>query len=276
MSATARIDAGSSRVVFNDPRPDPRYPTGREIPLWLYKPERHGPDDRIVVVMHGMSRNADAYRDAWAEPAERHNLMVVAPEFSDAAYPETYDYNYGNMVTPDGVLLDRKQWLFPLVEKIFAFVRDRSGSRRETFGLYGHSAGGQLVHRLVTFAWTPAIERAITANAGSYTMPDFDVSYPFGLKGTHFADADLPVLLSRPLTVLLGEQDCDPTHHNLPRQPEAMAQGPHRFARGQAYFAAGRAAAGVGAFNWRIDTVPGVAHSNPGMAAKAAAILAGG
>ena len=40
-----------------------------------------------------------------------------------------------------------------------------------------------------------AIERAIAANSGSYTMPLADIAYPFGLGGTGCGDDDLrPVL----------------------------------------------------------------------------------
>jgi hypothetical protein len=74
--------------------------------------------------------------------------------------------------------------------------------------------------------------------------------------------------LQQPLTVLLGEEDTDPDHPSLRRTPEALAQGPHRFARGEAYFAAGQAAArrlGL-PFGWRLRIVPDADHDNRLMA----------
>jgi len=74
--------------------------------------------------------------------------------------------------------------------------------------------------------------------------------------------------------VLLGSEDIDPNHPALPRQPGAMAQGQHRLARGMLFFAKAREAAtrlGV-RFTWRLETVPGIAHDNSGMAARAATI----
>ena len=107
-------------------------------------------------------------------------------------------------------------------------------------------------------------------------MPVFDVGYPFGLRDTPVSDADIPDLLSRPLTVMLGEADDDPMHHNLPRQPQAVAQGPNRFARGQRYIQTARQIALERnlPLAWKLITVPGVAHSNPGMAPTAAALCA--
>jgi poly(3-hydroxybutyrate) depolymerase len=262
-----------SRLEFMDPRAGAK----RIIPLWIHRPHDHKPDDRMVVVMHGLSRNADAYRDGWTPHADRHRLLIVAPEFSASSFPEAHDYNYGHMITADGNLLPREQWLFPLIDGIVDVVADHFGLTRRSYALFGHSAGGQLVHRLATFAWSDRIECAISANAGSYTMPDFKTAFPFGLGGTAYTESDLITLLSRPLAVLLGEADCDPNHHNLPRQPEAMLQGPHRFARGQAYFEAGRRASerlGV-RFAWRLATAPGIAHSHAGMAPYAARIVTG-
>jgi len=270
-TATVQLDS-ASRIEFADPRPGP----ARHIPLWLYRPRALVPSAPPVIVLHGMSRNADAYRDAWADSADRFGFAVAAPEFSAAEYPDALDYNFGNMVSPDGTLLQRAQWLFPVIDQIYLRVREALGSNSERYYLYGHSAGAQLVHRLATFAWSPRIAFAISANAGSYTMPVFDIDYPFGLRRTAFTEADMPSLLSRPLAVLLGEEDNDAAHHNLPRQAGAMAQGAHRLARGQRYIqTAGRVAAERQVpFAWQLITVPGVGHSNPGMAPAAAALFA--
>ncbi|MEI6160395.1 MAG: hypothetical protein WCP77_11205, partial [Roseococcus sp.] len=80
------------------------------------------------------------------------------------------------------------------------------------------------------------------------------------------------------VTILLGDQDNDPTHFQLRRDAVTDVQGLHRFERGQNFFAAARAAAeGYGIpCGWSLAVVPGVAHSNAGMARAAAEILAQG
>ncbi|MCX7827494.1 MAG: hypothetical protein N2689_18340 [Verrucomicrobiae bacterium] len=117
----------------------------------------------------------------------------------------------------------------------------------------------------------------MAANAGWWTMPDSAVDFPYGLRGSPADEAALKAALQAPLVVLLGTGDTDPNHAHLRRTPEALAQGPHRFARGQRFFAAGKSrAAPLGVpFGWRLGTAPGVAHSNSGMSAFAAQWLFG-
>ena len=77
------------------------------------------------------------------------------------------------------------------------------------------------------------------------------------------------------LMVLLGERDTDPAHPQLPRASQAMAQGRHRLERGQMFFQTGRdEAASLGTpFRWELHTVPGIAHSDTGMATAAVALM---
>ena len=116
------------------------------------------------------------------------------------------------------------------------------------------------------------IAKAVAANAGSYTMPTTEVKFPFGLGTTHLNEPSLRGAFGVPLVVLLGEADIDPNDELLPREPEAMAQGSHRFARGKTFFAAAKSvAAGLKTdYRWTLSTVPGVGHDNALMAPAAA------
>jgi poly(3-hydroxybutyrate) depolymerase len=261
---------GSSQYLLADPRGH-----GREITVFTHRPASWTPASPVVIVMHGRNRNGADYRNWWVEAAERHGALVAVPEFAETAYPHPETYNYGAMFGPRGDLRPRAEWLFPVVDHVFDDVRRRTGSHAERYFLFGHSAGGQVVHRLATFGWSERIVRAVAANPGAYTMPDTSQPFPFGLQGTGFGLEDVRSLLSRPLLILLGEADNDPEHHQLPREPGAMRQGPHRFARGKHYFEAGRReAARLGVdFGWTIATVPGVAHSGEHMSAAAARAL---
>ncbi len=220
------------------------------------------------MVLHGRRRNREDYRDYFVEESERHGFLLIAPEFPQPQYSHPHGYNYGDMIDASGAIRPREQWLFPVIESVFHDARARMGFVRERFFLFGHSAGSQLVHRLATFGWLDSIERAVAANAGSYTMPIRGERFPFGVDGVAVTDDDLRKLFSRPLVVLLGDQDTDVNEADLPREPEAMRQGPHRFARGQRYFeTAKREAARVGVpLAWRLAVAPGVAHSGRNMA----------
>jgi poly(3-hydroxybutyrate) depolymerase len=264
----APLQPGPNRYAFADPRPGPK----REIAVHVYRPAFFGPHSPIVVVMAGRKRNAAAYLDYWQADAERRGFLVVAPEFDKAQYPDPSDYSYGAMCGADGAIRPREEWLFPVIEAIFRDARSRAGSMRERYFLFGHSAGAQLVHRLVTFAWPESIERAIAANAGSYAMPVRTEDVPFGLGGLPYPDADVRALLSRPMILHLGDQDIDPSHEDLPREPAAMRQGPQRFARGLRYMETASTEAGrLGVpLAWRLVIAPGVAHSGQGMTPLAA------
>jgi hypothetical protein len=227
--------------------------------------------------MHGRNRNGEEYRNWFAPEAERHGFVAVAPNFTEAQYAHPYEYNYGGMVRPDGTWLPREEWIHVVVEAVFDEVVRRTGTTRSGYSIFGHSAGAQLVHRMATLAWPARLERAVVANAGSYTMPCAEERYPFGLLGTHVDDAALKAFFSRELLVLLGDADDDPSHHQLPTEPEAMRQGPHRFARGQRYMdVARREAERLGVpLNWRLEVAHGVAHVAELMAPHAARHLFG-
>jgi CubicO group peptidase (beta-lactamase class C family)/poly(3-hydroxybutyrate) depolymerase len=262
---------GAHHYAFRDPRPGRE----REVTMYTYRPAAWTVDGPVVFVIHGRNRDGAKYRDAWIAQAERYGVLVAVPEFSEAHYPHPHDYNYGGMTRPEGGFAPKEEWIFQVIDAAFDDLKRRSGATRERYFLYGHSAGGQLVHRMATFAWPARVEHAITANAGSYTLPVQDEAFPFGLGGTRVTDDDRRALFGRPLTILLGEDDNDPSHYQLPREAAAMKQGPHRFARGLNYLeVAKREAARLGApLAWRLTTAPRVAHSNPGMAPFAASVL---
>jgi len=245
--------------------------------IFVHRPAGWQPDGRAIIVMHGLNRDADRYLAQWIAPAEAQGLLLVAPEFARARFPTTASYNWGNVVDVAGQPLPPEAWSFGLIDRVWARVRDAVGATRPGYALFGHSAGAQFVHRYLLLAEASAAEAIITANAGSYTMPVADVAFPFGLGGTAVTEAMLARAFARPVTVLLGADDVDPDHPSLPRQPGALAQGPHRLARGLRFYAEARAAAArLGQpFAWRLETVPGVGHDNGGMARRAAAIARG-
>jgi len=81
------------------------------------------------------------------------------------------------------------------------------GSKRLKYDLFGHSAGGQLVHRLVMFSPENKIDRAIAANSGWYTVLDRDTVFPYGIKEAPIDKATLQQSLAKKLVVFLGEFD---------------------------------------------------------------------
>lgn len=249
---------------------------GPPLPVYYQLPETVTPETQVVFIMHGVNRDADRYRDEWAAHARRLGFIVIAPQFVAADFPGALGYNTGYFTEEDGTARPRSRWSFAAIEPLFDDVRQRFGTQVERYAIYGHSAGAQFVHRYVLFMPEARVERALAANAGWYTMPDPGTAFPYGLGATPIGAEGLKAALSKPLTVLLGTVDTDRTDPDLRKTPEADAQGPHRYARGQAFFARGEAAAAAAGvpFGWRIERVPGIAHSTAGMAEAAAALIA--
>ena len=225
-------------------------------------------------MQHGMLRNGDEYRDFWIPAAEKHGLLVVATTFGTGAWPEAAHYNNGLVLDEAGAPRPRGSWAYAIPLRVFAALREAGVTRRPRAHLFGHSAGGQFGHRLLSTQPHDALEAVTVGNPGWYSLPTLDAPFPAGLGGIGLTEADLLRLLAFPLTILAGDQDIETTDPSLPSNPEAVAQGPHRFARAHAYLAAGQAEAarrGV-ACNWRLVPVAGIGHDGAAMSRVAAAL----
>lgn len=251
---------------------DARHPD-RPLVIHTYRPAAHGPDDPVVLVQHGVKRNGDEYRDYWIEAAEKHRLLIATTTFGDAAFPKPENYNNGSVVAPGGAMRPREEWLYAILPRVVEALRAGGVTRRRQVRLFGHSAGGQFVHRLSATQPHDPYEAIVAANSGWYTLPVLDQAFPAGLGGIGLTPADLARWLAFPLTVFAGDRDVDLSDPNLPSNPEALAQGPTRFARAHYFVEKGHAEAkrlGV-ACNWNLVTVPGVGHDGNAMGRAVAA-----
>ncbi len=238
-----------------------------------FKPAGLTAESPVWFVMHGVNRNADEYRDNWIELGTTHRALIVTPRFSKEAFP---NYQTGELRDASGALRPPEKTAFRLLERVFSDVVEREGLTSTRYCLFGHSAGGQFVHRMVLFEPEHRIAIAVAANAGWYTVPVQSAAFPYGMGGTGSTDESLARAFATPLCVLLGEADTDPMHPQLNRSARANEQGPHRLARGRYFFDAARREAErlEIPFRWTLETVPGVAHSNGRMAPVAARLMA--
>ena len=246
----------------------------RPITLHTYRPYGHTPDRPVVIVQHGVMRNGDDYRDFWVEAADKHKLLIVAPTFSNEIWPGTESYNNGLAYTAMGNPRHVDGWSYALPARVVAdLVAAELVDGNHTY-LFGHSAGGQFVHRLMS-SQSHAPWKAVTiGNPGWYTLPTMERKFPEGLGGVGLTEQHLEHLLSYPMTILAGDRDIETQGEHLPSDPPAMAQGPHRHARAHNYLAAGQAEAqrrGI-ACNWTLHSVPGVGHDGRTMSAVCASL----
>ncbi len=233
----------------------------------------------VVMVFHGMSRNADDYRDYWISSAGKYGFMIFCPEFSEELYPSYSDsnshYNLGNMIT-DYTLNPKEVWTYSIINPIFDRIKLATGNVSESFYMFGHSAGAQFVHRSLTFLPEIKAKQAVAANAGWYTMPDTAAIYPYGLADSYVDNANIPLLLERELVVLLGTADTLRTS-SLRQNEFTDAQGLTRFARGHYFYNWSSSYTDKNGleFSWSIIEVPGIGHSGSAMSVAAADFLFG-
>ena len=55
--------------------------------VYTYKPAAWQDGRPIVVVFHGLKRNAEEYCQGWKEYAEKHNFLIACPEFTENKFP---------------------------------------------------------------------------------------------------------------------------------------------------------------------------------------------
>lgn len=230
----------------------------------------------MVIVLHGVARNGRDYRDYWAPHADTYGILPVAIEFPEAGFPEYLWYNFGNLHTKNGEPNPSEQWTFGIPGRLFRALVAAGVTTAPSYGLFGHSAGGQFVHRMLSFGYREHVAVAVSANAGTYAMPDLDIDWPWGLGAVPMDDDALRSWLGFPLTVMAGTADTRTTGRFFPKGPKSMRQGPHRHARAQSYVQTGRAAAerlGVD-LRWRVLDVPDVGHDGRRMSDAAAPVIA--
>jgi pimeloyl-ACP methyl ester carboxylesterase len=233
-----------------------------KLDVFTYKPAdydaQNGP---LIIVFHGVLRNADTYRDNGKPLADHFRGLVVAPKFPQAEFP-TASYQFGNLLT-DGKANPPEQWTWSLIPKLAADIRRREGRPAMPYDLIGHSGGGQFLARLAGFATTGA-RRIVAANPGSYVFPDRDRPFPYGfgkLPEELSTDDMLRRYLAQPLVLYLGTGDVIQDEY-FDKRPEALKQGASRYERGKNIYKAAQELAQAKGWplKWELVEAPDVPH----------------
>lgn len=271
--------AGTGRLDINSLQ-------DKRLTVHVYRPARFDArTGRLWFVMHGTGRNAARYLQYAAPLAERYQVLVLVPEFSRKDYPSGDAYTLGVVRAgrADAQAAAEGRWRNPLtmpyaeIERTFGAVRTALQSEQPGYFIFGHSAGAQFVHRLLTFARCPRVLGAVAANAGWYTLPTTDKilpPFPYSLRETPTEFQDTRPLLAAPLTLLLGTRDTQRPHEDshLRASAGASVQGAHRLARGRFYHQLGMQAARDAnvRFGWALQLVEGAGHEAAEVIAPAA------
>lgn len=240
---------------------------GAPVTLYTYKPVGYS-DGPLLIVFHGVMRNADQYLEFAIPMAERFGMMLVAPRLDEGAFPDEEWYQRGGVLIAGGEANPKERWMFNVVDAIVADVRTRENRPTLPFYLIGHSAGAQFLVRLAAFQPGEA-RRIVAGNAGSLLFPSTDHGFGYGLGGLPVElrdDTMLRQYLAAPLTLYLGTADTTP-RRRFDASAAGMKQGPHRYARNLACYALAKAMAKERGwtFGWRKVEAPGIDHDAAGM-----------
>lgn len=225
---------------------------------------------RVVIVVHGNSRNADDYADYIADAAVAYGVigstLVVAPHFptesdsveSDDLYWSDGDAWKDGSTSKSGV----RPWTmssYEVMDRMRAQVAASFPAAKVV--VTGHSAGGQFVQRYAAGTVSPYTAKFIPANPGSYMYLDArrwksgvlrnltssEINncshyneYKYGLvsRNNYMSQSTDTQIRNRykaaKITYLLGGSDTGT--EDLDTGCEANWQGSRRLQRGEQYF----------------------------------------
>ena len=208
-------------------------PGGHE--YWLYVPPRIALPARVLLAVHGISRNAREQVQLFQPWADKYGLVLIAPLFLDQGSSR---YQRLESKEPEN-RSDR------VLQRILDEVEELTGIATARCYFFGFSGGGQFVHRYA-MAYPGRVKAAVLGAPGWYTYPDSAVEYPFGLRDarSRLGDSfDPEEFLQIPIAVFVGERDVARDASLNTRPTIDRRQGMNRLDRGRYWIAAMRAEA---------------------------------
>jgi len=258
----------------------------KTIRVFYHRPSKLNSNSKVLLVIPGAGRNGNNYRDAWVNAAEKYNVLVLSPQYSEKHYPQFWNYNLAGMLVDVKINKERtamvdfkindnpKDWLYDDFDRMFDLVKTEIQLSTEDYDMFGHSAGGQLLHRLAIFKPSSKANRILSSNSGWYTVPTPSEDFPVGLKNSSSSIEQID--FSTNLILFLGEKDdANETRGDLRHTPELDKQGLYRLARGKYFYQTSKKIADSvdKAFSWKLEIVPGIGHDFEEMSKAAADYL---
>ena len=231
-----------------------RQSTAPGLEYLLYVPKNSSSDTPVLVIVHGISRDAEEQITLFQRYADEQKFILLAPRFTKSHYA---DYQRLGRPARGGFRADLA--LKQLVQELPFNSIDRG------LFLFGYSGGGQFVHRFV-MAHPELVNSAVVAAPGWYTMPDPKAKYPYGLRvGPNLPSVSLqPDRFAHiPVLVVVGDKDTE-RDENLRRSNKLdRRQGLTRVDRAQRWVAAMNDTAQRHDANtgYRVALLKGVGHS---------------
>ncbi len=229
----------------------------------------------VLFIIPGLNRNAADYRNTWISLSDQFQFMIFSLEFSNEFFPNSNAYQEGFIFNENGALNAESNWTFSFIEPLFDTIKEALNYQHNSYDIFGHSAGAQFVHRFIMFKPLSRVNRAISANAGWYTLPNELITYPYGLLNTPSSNNDLENFFNHNLHIQIGTDDTNSNDPSLRKTPEANAQGLNRFERALYFYAKSDSICSSKNYNykWEINQIQDVGHNHLLMANYAANFL---
>ena len=246
-----------------------------DVDLLFALPKAINKNTKVLFIIHGSSRDAERYLNAWQFDAKDKNVILVAPHFTQEYFP---NYATLQMATSSGrILRNQSNNLKNSISSFYSFFKSKYNLESTTYRIFGFSGGSQFVHRYLMYGEDKKIEKAAIGSAGWYTFLNNE-PFPYGTKNLPLERERYEWFLSRQVLFILGDKDDDPNHATLNSSKGARKQGNHRFDRGQSYF---KNLVEFGEefkipFRWRYKVVPNLDHSTEEMTKNATSFLLNG
>lgn len=168
-------------------------------PYYMFVPKIISENPKILVSVHGITRNAIEHCTRFAEVFDLKNTILIVPLFTRKRFK-----HYQKLRADESGLRPSDA-----LDLILGDVEDKFGYTSDKFILSGYSGGGQFAHRYAML-YPERIQKLVLMAPGWYTFPDASKDYPEGTKTkAEFKDLQFysKGLLSFPIEVIVGERD---------------------------------------------------------------------
>ncbi len=227
-----------------------------QLACYLYLPREPHPEGRVLVSVHGVSRNVEEHIELFGPLADRYGVFLIVPIFAAKRFRDFQRLGRkGRGPRADLALI-----------RLINDLRCVIGQETSVVDLFGFSGGAQFAHRFA-LAYPQRVRRLALGAAGWYTMPDNTLPYPYGTGDSSGLDAvrlNVTAAARLPTLVLVGECDNRANDEELNRsQIVCRSQGRTRLQRARNW------ARAINAFaeeqgetkEATLMTLPGVDHS---------------
>ena len=209
---------------------------GPPIDILHYFPPNTNSSSPVLIVVPGGDRDVQISHSRWIETANKNEIILLTLGARKKYFPDDYSYSSGRVVSREGYALHKSQWLFSAIELLFLDFKTKNKLKQNRFYLVGENEGGGFVHRYLLFNPKGLVLNALVINPDFVTIPDKNISYPFGLKNSPISNKMVKDWLGCALTIVSTPEIQTFQENSLSNSPVAYIQGESGKKRGEFLF----------------------------------------